>query len=79
VLRNATASSSAVKFGRKNALLKEYPEGHTFRAFYHSLTTQWDVLPQDQGMVKEYYRVKDPNKGQFAGVIMNYHARTLVR
>jgi hypothetical protein len=24
-------------------------------------------------MVKEYYRVKESNKGQFTGVIMNYH------
>jgi hypothetical protein len=73
VLRNATASSSAGKFGKKNALFEEYLEDHTFRAFYHSRTTQWDILPQDQGMDKEYYRVKESNKGQFAGVRMNYH------
>jgi hypothetical protein len=34
---------------------------------------QWDVLPQDQGLVREYYRVKESNKGQFVGVRMNYH------
>jgi hypothetical protein len=59
VLKNTMASSSAGKFGRKYALLKENPDGQTFRAFNHSLTTQWDVLPQDQSMVKEYYRVKE--------------------
>jgi hypothetical protein len=53
-------------------LIEEYPDGHTFRTFYHSLTTLWDVLPPDQGMVKEYYRVKDSNKDQFAGNRMNY-------
>jgi hypothetical protein len=58
VLRNATASSSVGKFGRKNALFTEYPDGHIFKAIYHSLITQWDVLLQDQGTVKEYYRVK---------------------
>jgi hypothetical protein len=73
VLRKAPSFSSAVKFGRKHALLKENPDGQTFRAFHHSLTTHWDVLPQDQGMVREYYRVKESNKGQFAGVKMNYH------
>jgi hypothetical protein len=73
VLKNTTASSSAGKFGRKDALLKENPERQTFRAFNHSLTTQWDVLLQDQGLVREYYRVKESNKGQFAGVRMNYH------
>jgi hypothetical protein len=31
---------------------------------------QWDVLPQDQGMVKEYYRVKESKKGQFADIII---------
>jgi hypothetical protein len=54
-------------------LFEDYPDGHTLRAYYHSLTTQWDVLPQDQGMVKEYYRVKELNKGLFASVRMNYH------
>jgi hypothetical protein len=73
VLRNATAFSITGKFGRKYALLKENLDGQTFRAFDHSLTTKYDVLPQDQGMVKEYYRVKESNKGQFAGVILNYH------
>jgi hypothetical protein len=34
---------------------------------------QWDVLPQDQGMVKEYYRGKGSEKVQFAVVRMNYH------
>jgi hypothetical protein len=28
---------------------------------------------QDQGMVKEYYRMKESNKSQFTGVRMNYH------
>jgi hypothetical protein len=73
VRRKATAFSSAGKFGRKYALLKEKPDGQTFRAFNHSLTTQWEVLPQDQGMVRQYKRVKESNKGQFAGVRMNYH------
>jgi hypothetical protein len=73
VLRKATAFSSAGKFGRRYALLKENPDGQTFRAFHHSLTTQWDVLPQDQGMVREYYRVKESNNGQFLGVRMKYH------
>jgi hypothetical protein len=59
VIKNTTASSSAGKFGRKYALLKENPDDQTFKAFNHSLTMQWDVLPQDQGMVKEYYRVKE--------------------
>jgi hypothetical protein len=72
-LRNATASSSVGNFGNKNALFKEYPDDHTFRAFYHSQPMQWDVLPQDQGMVREYYGVKKSNKSQFAGVRMNYH------
>jgi hypothetical protein len=53
-------------------LFEEYPDGHTFRTFYHSLTTPWDVLPPDQGMVKEYYKVKDSNKDQFARDRMNY-------
>jgi hypothetical protein len=73
VLNNTTASSSVGKFGRKYPLLKENSDNQTFRAFNHSLTTQCDVLPQDQGMVREYYRVKESNTGQFAGVIMNYH------
>jgi hypothetical protein len=47
VLKNTTASSSAGKFGKKYVLLQENPDGQTFRAFNHSLTTQWDVLPQD--------------------------------
>jgi hypothetical protein len=59
VLKNTTASSSAGKFVRKYALLKENSDGQTFRAFNHSLTMQWDVLLQDQGMVQEYYRVKE--------------------
>jgi hypothetical protein len=59
VLKNTTASSSAGKFGRKYVLLIENLDSQTFRAFNHSLTTQWDVLPQDQGMVKENYRVKE--------------------
>jgi hypothetical protein len=59
VIKNTTASSSAGKFGGKYALLKENPDDQTFKAFNHSLTMQWDVLPQDQGMVKEYYRVKE--------------------
>jgi hypothetical protein len=54
VLKNTTAYSSTGKFGTKYALLEENPDGQTFRAFNHSLTTQWDVCPQDQGMVKEY-------------------------
>jgi hypothetical protein len=53
VLRDATASSSSGNFERNNTLFEEYPEGQTFRTFYHSLTTSWDVLPPDQGMVKE--------------------------
>jgi hypothetical protein len=73
VLENTTAFSSAGKFGKEYALLKENLDGQTFRAFNHSLTTQWDVLPQDQSMIKEYYRVKESQEGQFAGVIMNYH------
>jgi hypothetical protein len=59
VLKNTTAYSSVGKFGTKYALLKENPDGQTFRAFNHSLTRQWDILPQDQGMVKEYYKVKE--------------------
>jgi hypothetical protein len=73
VLKNTTATSSAGKFGRKYVLLKENPDGHTFRAFNHSLTTQWDVLPQERGLVREYYRVKESNTSQFAGIRMNYH------
>jgi hypothetical protein len=53
-------------------LFEEYPDGHTFRTFYHLPTTLWDVLPPDQGMVKEYNKVKDLNKDQFAGDRMNY-------
>jgi hypothetical protein len=70
VLRDATASSSSV--GRNNTLFEEYPDGHTERTVYHLLTTPWDVLPPDQGMVKEYYKVKDLNRDQFAGNRMNY-------
>jgi hypothetical protein len=54
VLKNTTAYSSAGKFGKKYALRKENPYGQTFRAFNHSLTTQLNVLPQDQGMIKKY-------------------------
>jgi hypothetical protein len=53
-------------------LFEEYQDGHTEQTFYHSLTTPWDVLPPDQGMVKEYDKVKDSNKHQFAGNMMNY-------
>jgi hypothetical protein len=28
---------------------------------------------QNQGMVKEYYRMHESNRSQFAGVRMNYH------
>jgi hypothetical protein len=73
VLRKAPAFSSKGKFGRKYALLKENPDGQTFRAFDHTLTRQWDVPPQDQCMDRGYYMVKEPNKVQFAGVRMNYH------
>jgi hypothetical protein len=59
VLKNTIDYSRAGKFGRKYALFKENQDGQTFRAFNTSLTTQWDVLPQDQGMVKEYYMVKE--------------------
>jgi hypothetical protein len=69
VLRGATASSSSV---RNNTLCVEYWDGHTERTFYNSLTTPWDVLSPDQGMVKEYYKVKDSNRDQFAVDRMNY-------
>jgi hypothetical protein len=62
VLKNTTAFSIAGKFGKKYALLKENPDSQTFRAFKHALTTQWDVLPQDQRMIKEYYEVKESQK-----------------
>jgi hypothetical protein len=47
-------------------LFEEYPDSHSKQTFSHSLTTPCDVLPPDQGMVKEYYKVKDSNKDQFA-------------
>jgi hypothetical protein len=72
VRREATASSSSGNFGRNNSLFEEYLDGHTEQTFYHTLTTPWDVLPLDQGMVKEYYKVKDLKKYQFAGDRMNY-------
>jgi hypothetical protein len=66
-LWGSTASSSAGNFGRNNMLFEEIPDGHTLTDY------AWDVLPPDQGMVKEYYKVKDSNKDQFAGNKMNYH------
>jgi hypothetical protein len=63
VLRDATASSMLV--GRNNTLFEEYLDGHTERTFYHLLTTPWEVLPPDQGMIKKYYKVKDSNRDQF--------------
>jgi hypothetical protein len=59
VLKNTTARSIKGYFGKKYALLKENPDGQTFRAFKHSLITQWDIHPQDQSMIKEYYEVKE--------------------
>jgi hypothetical protein len=73
VLKNTTARSLKENFGKRYALLKENPDGQIFRAFKHSLTTQWDILPQYQSMIKEYYEVKESQKGQFMGVRMNYH------
>jgi hypothetical protein len=60
------SSSSLGNFGRNNMLFEEYPDSHSKQTFSHSLTTPCDVLPPDQGMVKEYYKVKDSNKDQFA-------------
>jgi hypothetical protein len=73
VLKNTTARSITGNFGKRYAMLEENPDGQTFRAFKHSLTTQWDVLSQVQSMVKEYYEVKESQKGQFKGVRRNYH------
>jgi hypothetical protein len=73
VLKNTTARSITGNFGKRYALLKENPDGQIFRAFKHSLTSLWDVLPQDQSMIKEYYEVQESQKGQFEGVQMNYH------
>jgi hypothetical protein len=73
LLRNTKTCRNTGNFAKKYALLKENPDGQTFRAFMHSLTTQWDILPQNQSMIRQYYEVKISQKGQFRGVWRNYH------
>jgi hypothetical protein len=73
MLRNTKARSITGNFGKRYAMLKVNPNGQTFRAFKHSLTTQWDILPKYQSMIKEYYKVKESQKGQFEGDRMSYH------
>jgi hypothetical protein len=68
VLREATANSlEGGRFSRDIKLNEEYPDGHTLRTFYRSLNKPWDVLPNEQGQIKEYYKVKDANQEKFAG------------
>jgi hypothetical protein len=73
LLRNTKTRRNTGNFAKKYALLKENPDGQTFRAFMHSLPTQWDILPQNQNMIRKYYEVKGSQKGQFRGVRRNYH------
>jgi hypothetical protein len=39
----------------------------------HSRPTQWDILPQNQSMIRQYYKVKGSQKSQFKGVRRSYH------
>jgi hypothetical protein len=73
LLWNTKTRRNTGNFAKKYALLKENPDGKTFIAFMHSLTTQWDILPQNQSMIRQYYEVKISQKGQFRGVWRNYH------
>jgi hypothetical protein len=73
LLRNKKTRRSTGNFAKKYALLKKNLDGQTFRAFMHSRPTQWDILPQNQNMIREYYKVKGSQKGQFRGVMRNCH------
>jgi hypothetical protein len=42
------------------------------RTFYKSLKEPWDILPPDQGQVKDYYKIKDANQDKFTGERLNY-------
>jgi hypothetical protein len=67
VLRDATSTAGGGGFGAGTKLIEAYPDGHTMRTFYKSLVQPWDIIPPETGSVKEYYKVRDANKHQFAG------------
>jgi hypothetical protein len=67
VLRDATSTAGGGGFGAGAKLIEEYPNGHTMRTFYKSLVQPWNIIPPETGPVKEYYKVRDANKDQFAG------------
>jgi hypothetical protein len=72
VLRDATSTAGGGGFGAGTKLIEEYPDGHTMRTFYKSLVQPWDIIPPETGPVKEYYKVRDANKDQFAGDRINF-------
>jgi hypothetical protein len=74
VLREATSvpGQGGEGFGRTAILTEEYPDFHSMRTFYKSLKPPWDIVPPEQGQVKEYYKVKDANKDKFGGDRLNY-------
>jgi hypothetical protein len=72
VLRDATSTAGGGGFGAGTQLVEEYPDGHTMRTFYKSLVQPWDIIPPETGPVKEYYKVRDANKDQFAGDRINF-------
>jgi hypothetical protein len=73
LLWNTKARGITGYFAKKYALLKENSDSQTFGALKHSLTMQWDILSQNQSMIKQYYEVKGSQKGQLKGVRRNYH------
>jgi hypothetical protein len=72
VLRDATSTAGGGGFGPGAKLIEEYPDRHTMRTFYRSLVQPWDIIPPETGPVKEYYKVRDANKDQFAGDRINF-------
>jgi hypothetical protein len=62
VLREAASSSgggSSFTGGKK--LLENYPDGHTMQTLNRSLAEPWNIIPPEEGPVKEYYKVRDAN------------------
>jgi hypothetical protein len=72
VLRDATSNAGGTFSRGGTKLIEEYPDGHTMRTYYRSLQKPWDILAPETGPVKEYYKVRDTNKGQFAGDRINF-------
>jgi hypothetical protein len=71
VLRDASVNISSYS-GKETKVNEDYPDGHTQRTYYRSLSSPLDILPPDHGPVKEYYKVKDANKDKFEGDRLNY-------